>query len=340
MDFRIFKNERFFLALLIVIPLLVWSSSYTVIHYALSDFKPESLALMRFLVASSFLFIYGLFFKVKLPEIKDIPIILACGLIGISLYNVAVNIGRTTVTAGSTSMILNCYPIFVAILSACCLKECISKSKWAGFLISFIGIIFIGLGESNGFNLTSGIILILFAAVANSLYDVIQKHLLGKYSPLELTSYFIWSGTFFLLLFSGMLVQDLHSASISSILAVVYLGVFPSAIGYLLWSRFLSKSPANVAASILFVLPVLSIIIAFVFLKEIPATTSMIGGVIMLFGVFVINFYDQLKLQLKQSKPIYKWLIINKTELIHYRRSLKYNPASIHERISNLTRII
>lgn len=340
MDFRIFKNERLILTLLIAIPLLVWSSSYTVIQFALSDFKPESLALMRFLVASSFLLMYGLFAKVKLPEKKDIPIILACGLIGISLYNIAVNIGRTTVTAGSTSLLLNCYPIFVALLSACCLKEYITKSKWTGFLISFAGVIFISLGESNGFKLTSGILLILFAAVANSLYDVIQKQLLGKYSPLELTSYFIWSGTFFLLLFSGMLVHDLKSASVSSVLAVVYLGIFPSAIGYLLWSRFLSKSPANIAASILFILPVLSIVIAFIFLKEIPAATSIIGGIIMLFGVFIINFYDQLKLQFSQRKPIYKWLTINKVGLIHYRRSLKYNPASIHERISNLTRII
>ncbi len=73
-----------------------------------------------------------------------------------------------------------------------------------------------------------------------------------KYSPLEFTSYAIWAGTLMLLLFSGGLVEAVRFAPNGATAMVVYLGLFPAAVGYVLWAHVLAVWPASKAATALF----------------------------------------------------------------------------------------
>lgn len=302
-----FNRDNNFFILIIVFVLFLWSSSFTAIRIALNSFSPASLALLRFGVASLFLLIYGLFKGISIPALKDLPAIFISGFLGITLYHIALNYGERYVSAGLASLISSSYPIFVAILSTVFLKEHINLGKWAGIFISFIGITVITVGAGNGISLSFGALLILISAISNSLYSILQKLLLEKYTPLELTSYFIWSGTFFLLLFSPGLFKDLMAASSVSTLSAVYLGIFPGALAYLIWARVLSHGSAAKVSSIQFIIPVLALIIAFLFLHEIPTHITIIGGTLALIGVSITNFTKQTKLRLIKllKKPVH-----------------------------------
>jgi drug/metabolite transporter (DMT)-like permease len=72
-------------------------------------------------------------------------------------------------------------------------------------------------------------------------------------------------------------------------LAVLYLGVFPGAIGYVTWAYALAHLSASRAASFLYLQPLLALGIAWVWLGELPAVTALLGGVLVLAGVMVVN---------------------------------------------------
>ena len=72
-------------------------------------------------------------------------------------------------------------------------------------------------------------------------------------------------------------------------LSVVYLGVLPGALGFMVWNYALSRAPASVVASFLYLVPVSAIFIAWIWLGEIPLALSLVGGVLSLVGVVLVN---------------------------------------------------
>ena len=107
-------------------------------------------------------------------------------------------------------------------------------------------------------------------------YFVLQKHYLRRYSALEFTTYAVWAGTLMLLVFSRGALDTVLAAPVGATLAVVYLGVFPAAIGYVAWAFVLSSWSASRATTALFAVPVLSVLIAWVWLGEVPTLLALL----------------------------------------------------------------
>lgn len=69
----------------------------------------------------------------------------------------------------------------------------------------------------------------------------------------------------------------------------MYLGIFPTALGYLAWAFVLSRLPAQRAGSLLNVVPVLAVIIAWAWLDERPSVLTLMGGSVALVGVGLVK---------------------------------------------------
>jgi drug/metabolite transporter (DMT)-like permease len=275
------------LALLLTI--LCWASSFAGIRAGLHSYTPIHLAVLRYLVASIFLGGYALYKRVPLKRMRDMPGIALTGIVGISVYNIALNTGEISVSAGVASFLVNTAPIFTALFAFLLLHERLRLWGWIGIGISFVGVTVTAFGAREGFLLDLRAVFVLVAALAQSLYFVGQKPYLRRYSAFQCSTYAIWSGTVFLLLFSAGMIREVQFASFNATLATVYLGVFPGAIGYVSWAYALARIPAARAASFLYLVPPLAVGIAWIWLGEFPTLFALLGGGLVIAGVILVN---------------------------------------------------
>jgi drug/metabolite transporter (DMT)-like permease len=277
------------------VTVLLWASAFPGIRASLSAYAPAHVALLRYGTASLVLGGYAVVTHLRLPAWRDVPAFVGLGVVGISFYNVALNTGEVTVPSAVASFIIASAPIFMALQAQRFLGERLRPVGWLGIGISFGGVALMSLRSTHGWAVDGHVLLVLAAAVAQSVYSIGQKALLRRYSALECTTYAIWAGTLVLLLFLPGLGNELQAAPLSATLAAMYLGVFPGAIAYVAWAQALAGLPASRAASFLYVVPVVALGIAWVWLGEVPQVLTLLGGALVIAGVITVNRRGQAK---------------------------------------------
>lgn len=269
---------------------IFWASAFAGIRVGLQSYSPESLALLRYLVASFALLIYALVTRMPLlPELRDVPGIAALGFLGLSVYNVALNAGEVGISAGSASFIIASAPIWMAVGATLFLGERLNPWGWGGIALSFTGVAIISLSSGDRFSLDPRVLLVLLAALVQASYSVGQKSFLKKYGALRFIAYAVWAGTAFLLVFLPRLMNELQTAASESTLAVAYMGLVPGVLAYASWSFVLSRIPASVAGSFLYFVPVFATLIAWFWLGEVPPVMAVLGGGFIVAGVVTVS---------------------------------------------------
>ena len=273
----------------LVVTVVLWASAFAGIRAALVSYGPGEVALFRLLVASVTLAGYALLTRMRLPDVKDLPIILLSGFFGFTVYHVGLSFGERTVEAGSASLLISTAPIFVALLATAFLDERLKALGWFGMGLSFVGAAVISFGEGGGYRFDLNALPILLAALAESVYFVIQRPYLKKYGSLAFTTYAMWAGTIPALFFLPGLLSQVGSATFEATVSGIFLGIFPTAIAYVTYAYISSRTTATVSASFLYLIPTLAFLIAWVWLGELPHLVSILGGLISLIGVLVVT---------------------------------------------------
>lgn len=287
------SRNAFVIGLLTVI---FWASGFAAIRASLlGGFAPGQLMLFRYIIASALFLLYALHPRsnFKLPKKEHVPTIVILGIVGITFYQFGVTYGQQTVSAGTASMIVGSAPIFTTIIAVVILRERMNILGWVGLFFGFVGIMLITYGSTGSlFTFSKGILYVLFGTISTSFFFVYQKRLFSSYHPIELTAYFTWIGSIPMLIFLPGLFENIQVASTEAILSAIYVGIVPGAVCYALWATALSLGNVSSLSSLLYLEPPIAIIIAFIWMNELPSVISMIGGLIAISSVAIVNFIE------------------------------------------------
>lgn len=224
---------------------------------------------------------------VRRPARGDLIRITGCGLSGMTAYQLLLNAGERTVPAGTASLLVNTAPIIAALLGFALLGEPVTARAWSGAALGFLGATVMTLAQGRGPRLDPDALLVLAAAVAQASFFVLQKPLLARYRGFEVTCHAMWSGTLLSLPLLPALVRDLPGAGPGPLTALVFLGVGPSAVGFVTWAYAQARVPVATVANTLFLVPFLAIGIGWVILAETVHPAALAGGLLALTGVAV-----------------------------------------------------
>ena len=271
-----------------LVTVVLWASAFVGIRAAGEDLSPGALSLGRLAVGSALLGVFVLLQRGRLPGRRDWPGIVVCGVLWFGLYNLALNEAEQRVDAGTAAMLVNVGPILIALLAGWLLKEGFPRALIAGCAVAFAGVVVIGLATSErGVAAGWGAVLCVAAAAFYAGGVVAQKPLLSRASALHVTWLAATVGLVVRLPFAATLADEVGDADASSIAWMVYLGVFPTAIGFLTWAYALSRTTAGRMGATTYLVPPIAILIGWALLAESPETLAFLGGALCLGGVVI-----------------------------------------------------
>lgn len=268
---------------------IMWGLSIPVTKLGLEAIPPLTLTAMRFLVAVP-LFLVLAAGRLRVPW-QAFPSIIALGVMGITLGNVAQSFGVQGTSASAGTIISATIPIFIVIFAAIRLKQPVTARQWFGLLGAFVGIALVALGSGSdvdGISGTSvaGVAWMLVSAVAIAYYFIWSAELTEKYGTLPVAAWNALAGLLAILPLSGWeMAHTPVQITMQAVWAIVYLGVMVTVAGLLLWLYLLRVVPARVAASVQYLQPVFGIAAASVLFGDQLGLMFVVGVVLVLGGL-------------------------------------------------------
>src|SRR5256886_1280892 len=222
---------------------LLWASAFPAITVAVRGLGPAGVAGPGRAVASAARAVAAPVMGVRRPKLGDLPLIALCGLAGMTGYQLLLNAGERVVPAGTASLLVATAPVYASLLAVAFLGERATRRRWAGSAVALAGTALIAASHGLGFG-TSALI-VLAAAVLQAIFHTAQKPLLARYTGFEVTAYAMWAGTAFILPWTGSLLRALWGpgahAGGAAIGSAVFLGLAPSAAGFVLWAYAMAR---------------------------------------------------------------------------------------------------
>ncbi len=269
---------------------VLWASAFPAIKIGLEGYGPAHLTLLRHAVASLAFVPFLLAFRRRMwPDRRDVPAFVGLGVVGMSTYHLGLNFGEVHVSAGATSLIIATAPAITALVAWWLTGDRLPALGWVGSAVSFAGVALIVLGDGAVGRIHPAAGLILVSAFATAFFAVLQRPMLLRYRPLEVTAFVTWGATLPLLAFAPGVATAALDAPAASTLAVVHLGVVPSAIAYTLFAVALSRAPAPIVTSFLYLVPVVALLLSWWWLGEVPSSLTVVGGAVAVAGLVLVQ---------------------------------------------------
>jgi drug/metabolite transporter (DMT)-like permease len=272
---------------------LLWASAFPAIHVAAPELGPIGLSFVRLVVAALVLLVLAPFFAVRRPAARDLALIAVAAFFGMTAYQLLLNTGEVSVPAGTSSIIVAAAPLVSVGVAALAFKERLSAIRIVGSILAIAGVATVCLARA-GLSLTSTVWIVVLAMIVQGVYHPLSRMLLRTYTALEVAVYVMIAGTLMTIPFVPFGWHALSSASVGAWIGAVYLGVLPSALGFVLWGYAVARLPVVSSTSLLYLVPAVAVLISFVWLKEAPLPIELVGGLVIILGVTAISQGDRI----------------------------------------------
>jgi drug/metabolite transporter (DMT)-like permease len=271
---------------------LMWASNFVLGRILRQEIGPLMLAASRFVVASLFYaVILGRSAVKERLLLRDWALLTAMALTGVMGFSVLLYRGLQLTTATDAVLINGTGPLMTALLAAILLKERLLPRHVLGGLISFFGVTLIVGGGSferlRQWHVNVGDLYVILAVVLWGLYSVISRRATRSRSVFSVTVISTWMA---IPLFFGAAAGWQPTATRWSwhlLLAVVYIGIFPSGAAFLSWNEGVRRVGPNRAMVFYNMLPVYGSILGVVLLGEPFGAGHFIGGGLILVGSLI-----------------------------------------------------
>ena len=257
--------------------------------------SPNALLYSRVLGAAICFWFVSLFTKREKVEIKDFKLIIICAIFGMGLNMITALNGLYNSTPINSSIITTLAPIFIFLISVILLKEKISKRKYAGVFIGFIGTLtLILLNEKsleNAPNINLGNFYLFINSISYALYFVLVKPLTEKYNMITIMKWLFLFSIFInmpfgLVEFTQVEWVEINNTSFIKIFYVVFCTTF---LVYLLNLYALKNLKATTVGMFIYLQPVIGILFA-IYRGADKLTIPDISSVLLVFaGVYLVS---------------------------------------------------
>ncbi len=276
---------------------VLWGGSFVATKAALREVPPVTLIFSRFALGIAVLFLI-LRFKGQrpIPPRSAWPMLALMGFVGVFVHQLLQVYGLTLTTAIRTGWLTGLIPIWSAVLSAIFLGERFGPGKLLGLFLGAVGaVVVITRGELSAQILalpaTHGDLLILASTVNWAIYTILGRKTLKRLGSAQATTAVMFVGWAMLIPFlvheTGW--QAFRALSATGLLAVVFLGVGCSALGYLFWYAALERLEASQVAAFLYLEPLVTLLAAVALLGESIVASTILGGILVMIGVATVQ---------------------------------------------------
>jgi len=139
--------------------------------------------------------------------------------------------------------------------------------------------------------------------VVQGIYHPLQRPLLRTYSGLEVATYSMVAGTIMTLPFLPYGLPALLDAPMTGWIAAAYLGLLPSALGFVLWGYATARLPIAASTSLLYLVPPVAVAVAWLWLGEVPVVGELAGGAVVIAGVVIISQGARIVGVIRRKRP-------------------------------------
>ncbi|MCQ4312037.1 EamA family transporter [Pseudomonas stutzeri] len=272
--------------LLALVVIIVWGMNFVVIKIGLDDIPPMLLGSLRFLLAA-----FPAVLFIKRPQLPLRWLLAYGATISLGQFAFLFSAMKVGMPAGLASLVLQSQAFFTLFFAALFLGERLRATNLVGLLIAAGGLLLIGLQGDRSMTL-AGFVLTICAASMWALGNIVTR----KVGKVNLVGLVVWGSLippipFFVLswMLEGPQVIEsaLRGIAWDSILVLVYLAFGATILGYGLWSRLLSRYPANTVAPFSLLVPVVGLTSAALLLDEHLGVLQAIGALLVMLGLII-----------------------------------------------------
>ena len=293
----------------LVVTMLFWGGTFIAGRILADSMPPADAAFIRFALAALFMAVITRLIdgKLALPPKNQVIRLLLLGFTGVFCYNICFFSGLAYIEAGRASLIIALNPIAIAVGAILLLGERLSLLQTAGLVISLIGAVFVisnghpSVLLSGGFGF--GEAAIIGCVVSWAAYSLIGRSVLRDMSPLSAVFYSALFGAamLFLVTLRDWTLGGMFNYSAAAWLSLVFLGLLGTAAGFSLYYYAIRTIGAARSSVFINLVPLFSIVLAWLILGETIKGSVLVGGIILLTGVYLTNKQKRVPADSKNS---------------------------------------